>query len=151
MGSPIERPKSALLWGTYGPYHFARLRGFRAASPGDVLPIQLHRRERSARPWGTDRGEVVTIAERPDIPQRELISELRCVLDREQPDVVVSCGYGDPAMRAGALWARRHRKASVLMHESTLADRQRRRWKERAKRELVSRLFDTAICGGVAQ
>src|SRR5688500_16351919 len=109
MGSPIERPKSAVLWATYGPYHLARLRAFRNAHSGEVLPIQIHREERGARPWGSDSDGLITIAERENTPHRETTSTLLEVLNREQPDAVISCGYGHRVMRAAAFWARRNR------------------------------------------
>ncbi len=64
------------------------------------------------------------------------------------PSTVFVPGYYTAPAFAAALWARLHRRRSVLMSETTRADWRRVWWKEWPKRLLVRMLFDYGIAGG---
>jgi glycosyltransferase involved in cell wall biosynthesis len=140
----------ALMHVLFGPYHVARARALLECDDLDVTFIEVAG-SLSTHPWRTD----------PDIPLVRLADgefheysaatlsrRVRAALDSLDPDAVVSCGYGLGVMRAAARWARRHRRASILLHETTRLDRPRQWWREQLKRQVVTRLYDTALCGG---
>ena len=66
------------------------------------------------------------------------------------PEVVLVPGYYTLPAIAAALWAKVHRRASVLMTESTASDHSRVWYKEKVKSLLLSGLFDWAVSGGKA-
>lgn len=65
-----------------------------------------------------------------------------------RPSAVLSPGYYTVPSLTAALWARTHRKRSVLMSETTRDDHRRVWWKELTKRLMVRALFDWGIAGG---
>ena len=67
-----------------------------------------------------------------------------------RPRVVLVPGYYTLPAIAAALWARLHRRASVLMTESTAFDHRRRYVRERFKQALLRTLFSWAVTGGKA-
>ncbi len=69
-------------------------------------------------------------------------------LDALQPEAVLVPGYYTLPAIAAALWARLHRRTSILMTESASNDHVRQAAKERAKGLLLRCLFDWAIAGG---
>ncbi len=71
-------------------------------------------------------------------------------LDELRPEVVLVPGYYTLPAVTAALWARLHRRASVLMTESTAGDHQRTSWKEWLKSRLIRTLFNWAVVGGAA-
>ena len=64
------------------------------------------------------------------------------------PEVVLVPGYYTLPAVAAALWARVHRRASVLMTESTAYDHVRVPWKEMLKGIAIRMLFGWAVAGG---
>ncbi len=64
------------------------------------------------------------------------------------PEVVLVPGYYTLPALAAALWARLHRRKSVLMTESTREDHGRSQAKELAKSLLIRALFGWAVAGG---
>ena len=69
-------------------------------------------------------------------------------LNELNPDCVLVPGYYTAPGLSAALWAKWHRKKSVLMTESTQGDHQRSWSKELFKGALLRSLFDWAIAGG---
>ena len=69
-------------------------------------------------------------------------------LDRLRPELVLVPGYYTAPGLSAALWARLHRKKSVLMTESTQSDHDRVWWKEAFKGALLKTLFNWSIAGG---
>lgn len=65
-----------------------------------------------------------------------------------RPRAVLVPGYYTLHALAAALWARLHRRRSVLMSETTRDDYRRVWWREAPKRLLIWALFDYAIAGG---
>jgi glycosyltransferase involved in cell wall biosynthesis len=69
-------------------------------------------------------------------------------LNELKPSAVLVPGlYALPGFTA-AVWAKVHRKRSVLMSETTFNDHRRVWWRELAKRLLMGALFDYGIAGG---
>ncbi len=66
------------------------------------------------------------------------------------PKVVLVPGYYTLPGITAALWARLHRRSSVLMTESTAFDHKRHFFRELFKRSMLRLLFDWAVTGGKA-
>jgi glycosyltransferase involved in cell wall biosynthesis len=83
-----------------------------------------------------------------DAGQWRLAKALWRRLDALDPEVVLVPGYYTLPSIAAAVWARAHRRKSVLMTESTQDDHRRSALKEMAKSLLVRTLFNWAVAGG---
>ena len=83
-----------------------------------------------------------------DADQQDVSQALKKTLERINPDVVVSVGYGLSVMRAAARWARSHRKGSILCHETTRLDRPRYWPKEVVKGWIIRHYYHAAFVGG---
>ena len=66
------------------------------------------------------------------------------------PSAVMVPGYATLPAISAALWARLHRRTSILMTESSAHDHDRVSWKEKLKSGLIRALFNFAIAGGKA-
>ena len=71
-------------------------------------------------------------------------------LDQLNPRVVLVPGYYTLPGITAALWARLHRRCSVLMTESTAFDHKRQFLRELLKRSVLRTLFNWAVTGGKA-
>ncbi|VVM06494.1 glycosyltransferase family 4 protein [Methylacidimicrobium tartarophylax] len=138
----------------WGPYHLARARALLQVD--GIQPYFLEvARYQTDHLWLRDpeRGvaiETLWSGALQDIPAAKVVRRLKEVLERISPDVVVTCGYGDPVMRAAAAWARKSSRGSLLWHETTRKDRRRWALKEFAKGILVRRLYHAALVSGKA-
>ena len=157
------RCRVAVIWIDWYPYHVARFLGL-AHHPelaGTVTGIELvggvgvHAGLR----FREDLPEELPIATlfpgenwpRERIPGRGQLRLARALWRRLtllDPEVVLVPGYYTLPGLAAALWARLHRRKSVLMTESTREDHGRSRVKELAKALLIRALFGWAVAGG---
>ena len=71
-------------------------------------------------------------------------------LSELNPRVVLVPGYYTLPGIAAALWARLHRRCSVLMTESTAFDHKRQFFRELLKKSVIRTLFNWAVTGGKA-
>jgi 1,2-diacylglycerol 3-alpha-glucosyltransferase len=85
-----------------------------------------------------------------EVSKVELSQKLWRVLSELQPKVILVPGYYTLPGITSALWAKLHRRKSVLMTESTEEDHARSWWKEALKGLLIRSLFDWAVTGGKA-
>lgn len=136
----------------WGPYHEARAHALLEMEGIDPCFLELAPWQKD-HPWlGGRKREipVETLWPGPldSVPRRAGIRRMRHALERISPDVVVTCGYGDPVLRAAASWAIRTCRGSVLLHETTRADRPRWLLKEIVKGILIRRLYHTALVSG---
>ncbi len=143
------RPKVALMWTNFGPYHFARARAL--ARYVDLCSIQFASRE-ALYGWSRLDTDVTLRTVCSGVYEStaawRIAGGLRRELRAASPSALLIPGYSAPAALAAALWGRVHGRRNILMSESTALDRQRRCSREQAKRLLVSGLFDAAIVGG---
>lgn len=150
----------AVIWIDWYPYHVARFRGLDSAEAlrGSVVGLEL------VGGVGVHQG----LKFREDLPQDlrvetllpgaswltsnkwELAKRLWHRLDELNPEIVLVPGYYTLPAIAAALWARVHRRRSVLMTESTAGDHKRTWWKELPKRIALRTLFGWAVTGGRA-
>lgn len=143
--------KIAILFHNLGPYHAARIRALKAHF-NDIVVIELASRE-GTRDWkrpdisGVKR---ITIIEGKyeEIPPKRLINGIKQALDKSGPQCVAVAGYGDPAMRGAAQWARRLGIPTVLFSESQSCDWPRNNIKEYIKRVWIRKYFDAAFASG---
>ena len=148
----------AVIWTDWYAYHLARLRALTEHDRlrGAVVGIEL------VGGCGVHAGFSFRAAERGGLPvvtllpsadwrktlEPRLAVALWRKLDEANPSVVLVPGYHTLPALCAALWARLHRRRSVLMSETTRADHRRVWWKEFVKRQIVRVLFDSAIAGG---
>ncbi len=158
---PVPKPcKAAVIWIDWYAYHVARFRGMHdnPALQGFVQGIELvggigvHQglKFREDLPADLPIETLMPHSSWQDAGQLTLARKLWAALTRIDPAVVLIPGYYTLPAIAAALWAKLHRRAGVLMTESTAEDHVRNNWKEAFKSTLIRNLFDWAICGGEA-
>ena len=150
----------AVIWIDWYPYHVARFIGLQSAPgfAGNVIGIELvggigvHAGLKFREELPDDL-PVLTLMPEADwqrAGQLRLSLKLWKTLSEVDPKVVLVPGYYTLPAIAAALWAKLHRRQSVLMTESTASDHVRVWWKEKLKTLLIRTLFDWAIAGGTA-
>ena len=153
-----RKPRIALIWSRFGPYHAARLAGVYQQARGSARISGIEIAETDAQyDWepsesecGTRRHVVFPGRSYHDLTKKEIGSELLNVLDELSPDVLSINGWAAPEARAALSWAQRAKVRTILMSE-TKEDDSRRWWlKERLKRAYV-RKFNSALVGGTQQ
>jgi 1,2-diacylglycerol 3-alpha-glucosyltransferase len=150
--------RAAVIWIDWYPYHVARFRGLSAAFQGSVVGIELvggvgvHAglKFREDLPADLPIYTLLPGTAWAEASQRELAQRLWRKLDELQPEIVLVPGYYTLPALAAAVWARCHRRTSVLMTESTATDHLRSGWKEWVKGTAMRLLFDWAVTGGTA-
>ena len=152
--------QAVVIWIDWYAYHVARFTGLQSAfgSDGQIVGIEL------VGGVGVHAGLKFREELPADLPVHTLLPEaswsktskvtlsklLWKRLSDLNPQVVLVPGYYNLPALTAALWARRHKRVSVLMTESTAHDHARSSWKEKLKSLLVNRLFDWAVTGGTA-
>lgn len=137
----------AVLWGRFGPYHLARLRGLAevAGTRGfSVLGVEVAQLDHYRwNPVQSENG----VARETLFPGRaydslrpgEIRRKVFAALDRIQPMVVAVNGWAMPEARAALAWVRRTPNArAVIMSETKVDEAPRVFWKEWVKRGIVS-------------
>lgn len=147
----------AIIWIDWYAYHVARFRAIVESCAGmNIHGIELVGRE------GVHRGLLFRESGRENLLIETLLPEESWIgagqfrlarltwrkLGQIDPAVVFVPGYYTAPALAAALWARLHRRRTVLMTESTEQDHNRSAWKESAKSLLIRSLFGWAIAGG---
>ncbi|MDQ1469940.1 MAG: hypothetical protein QOJ99_1420 [Bryobacterales bacterium] len=148
----------ALIWIDWYPYHHARLRALtrHPRIGAGVAGIEMVGRS------GVHKGLTFREAAEPALPVDTLLpasswslyTQARLgfavwkKLSRLNPGTVFVPGYYTVPAFAAAVWARLHRRKTVLMTESTQQDHRRSGCKEAVKSFLIRHLFDYAIAGG---
>ena len=157
------RCRVAVIWIDWYAYHVARFLGL-ANHPelaGSVVGIELvggvgvHAglRFREDRPENLP---ILTLFPGENWPQERMPGRGQLRLARAlwqrlallDPEVVLVPGYYTLPGLLAAVWARLHRRKSVLMTESTREDHGRSRVKELLKSLLIRGLFGWAVAGG---
>lgn len=149
---------TAVIWIDWYAYHVARFRALveHRKLKGQVSGIEL------VGGCGVHAGLTFREDDRVGLPIVSLLPEAdwrsarqgrlaRAVWRRLQqlrPSAVLVPGYYTLPALAAAIWARLHRKRSILMSETTREDYRRLWWKECLKRLIVRTLFDCGIAGG---
>jgi 1,2-diacylglycerol 3-alpha-glucosyltransferase len=151
MGS--DRPRIAILFVNYGPYHLARVRALMNRPQFDPYFIELAEAQK-VYPWTADKRDLgerlITLAHQSyeSCSSRQIARNVASMLDALQPAAVVIAGYRELPMRAAARWARRNGRGVVVFSESTPWDHPRRWWLEHIKRSWIRRYVDAAVVGG---
>lgn len=150
--------RAVVIWIDWYAYHVARFRGLLSAPElaGHTVGIELvggvgvHAGLKFRQPLPSDL-PIETLL--PDANWQSankwgLARALWAKLNTLQPKAVLVPGYYTLPAIAAALWARVHRRTSILMTESASYDHVRNAAKERAKGLLLRCLFDWAVAGG---
>lgn len=155
-----RRCRAAVLWIDWYAYHLARFRGLQAAfgANGEVVGVELVGGVGVHAGLTFREGLPTTLPVHTLFPGAGWAETGKLALARAvwrklgelDPELVLVPGYYNLPAVAAALWARLHRRRSVLMTESTAFDHTRRGWKELLKGALLRLLFDAAVTGGSA-
>jgi 1,2-diacylglycerol 3-alpha-glucosyltransferase len=154
---PVDsRPRVAVLFSRFGPYHLARLRGASAAlerAGGQLAAIAVAGTDR-VYDWHPVHAPATypSAVLFPDsayeqIHPRDLVHRLRARLDAFDPVAVALPGWSFVEAKAGLAWCRANGRAAILMTESARGDHFRLWPREIAKQVLV-RKFHAALVGG---
>ncbi|MBB6143674.1 glycosyltransferase involved in cell wall biosynthesis [Silvibacterium bohemicum] len=149
-----------VLWIDWYPYHVARFKGLQAAFGvnGKVRGIELvggigvHAglKFREELPPGLPVDTLLPERSWQEASKLALAFAVWRKLQELGPEMVLVPGYYTLPAIAAAVWAKAHRRTSVLMTESGAADHVRTAWKEKAKSILIRTLFDWMVAGGAA-
>ncbi|BAU11424.1 glycosyltransferase [Leptolyngbya sp. NIES-3755] len=154
-----EQLKIAILFSSYGPYHFARVNRFHALcteSGMQCVGIELARADADyaweATVEQSDCPFVTVIQDQPlqSVKVSRLVPSVCSVLSKVNPDVVAIAGYFQPGMLAALGWSRWHRKPAILLSASKEDDAPRQGLKEQIKQHLVN-YYQAALVGGQPQ
>jgi 1,2-diacylglycerol 3-alpha-glucosyltransferase len=149
---------TTVIWIDWYSYHVSRFRALSEhhALKGQVTGIELiggcgvHSglKFRDADREGLAISSLLPAADWENAGQIHLARAVWKKLQQLKPSAVLVPGYYTLPALTAALWARVHRKRSVLMSETTQGDYPRVWCKELPKRILVQSLFDYGIAGG---
>ena len=150
----------AVIWIDWYAYHVARFTGLNSTPSlaGRVAGLELVSgagvhpglRFREDLPEGLAIETLMPGVSWTDAGKLRLAILLWKRLNVLRPRVVLIPGYYTLPAIAAALWARLHRRCSVLMSESTAFDHPRQPMREMVKRTMLRLLFDWAVTGGKA-
>jgi glycosyltransferase involved in cell wall biosynthesis len=143
------RPRVAVLFHRFGPYHLARLEA--AARHLAIEGVELSATDRTYA-WNSTDGRQsfprhVISSDIDKEPIGQLIAHIGKVLGALRPDAVAVPGWSHRGALTVLEWCARSQTPTVLMSDSTVWDEIRRPWKEAVKRRVVS-LFGSALVGG---
>ncbi len=149
---PPRKPRVAILFERFGPYHVARLNA--AAREVDLVGIEMTARDQTYA-WddtaGTERFERHAVcADDTEATLPHAALRLSRLLADAAPDAVAIPGWSHPLALAALAWCRRSGTTAILMSDSTANDAPRTVIAEAVKRWLVAR-FDTALVAGQPQ
>jgi 1,2-diacylglycerol 3-alpha-glucosyltransferase len=151
-GLPKE-PRVAVLFQRFGPYHHARLNA--AGKLMRVFGVEACGMDNTYT-WDKLEGAAaftrITLTERQADNwrwKRELDREMRRVLEKIKPDVVVVPGWSSTHALSALAWCGETGTPAIMMSESTAWDEKRSAWKEWVKRRLVN-LCSAGLVGGRA-
>jgi len=120
-----------LLCHSIGPYHAARYRALaELIGKTEIVVLELSRSQKKY-PWSqTERCHLPTVKSLfniplEEVPAREQAKAVSTTLNELRPDVVVSVGYSDAAMRTAARWARRNNAVSIMLTDTWRGDKRR--------------------------
>lgn len=145
------KPRVALIWANFGPYHLARANAL--GSLCELWPIEMAAVQRHYG-WQADRNgfnppvRTLTPGAYEDQSPLRLAAALYRILDELQPEIVLIPGWSELWALTAALWVRLRRRRAILMSDSTFEDRPRSQWRERFKSRLLRQVADAASVGG---
>jgi 1,2-diacylglycerol 3-alpha-glucosyltransferase len=147
------RPSVAVLFHRIGPYHLARLLAVGARCAFTAIELSA---VDDTYAWSQVKGAPnftrLTLFE-GDADHRTRTEVQRGVNDaltEADPQVVAIPGWSHAGALSALLWCLRNARPAVLMSESAMRDKARRRAREAFKRRVV-RLFGSAFVGGAPQ
>ena len=151
--------KIAVLFSSYGPYHFARINATAlnlSKMRWNISGIELSRNQ-IEYPWMTEvldqNFPVISIFTSENLEETNLLVllyRLRLVLSALNPDVVIVSGYFRVSMLFALAWGKIFRKKVLLFSESTEIDSKRNPFKELIKKGILSS-YSSALVGGQPQ
>lgn len=142
------RPRIAVLFDKFGPYHIARLAGAMPHAEIFALEGAPHRRvydwDASPVPDGMRHVAVAEAAGDEGDPTR-IAARLDRLLGEWRPDAIAIPGWSNMIALAALRWAWRRGVPAICMSETNAWDFARRHGVERAKRAIV-RHYDAGLC-----
>ena len=149
LSTKTIKPKIAVLFDNFGPYHIARLKAL--AKQFQLLAIE-QRSQSQEYLWRASEkvpfNRVLVLKEKNnDVPRHKEQALLNERLDEFNPNVVVVPGWASRQAVSGLAWAKANCVPAVVMSDSQEIDSTRSRWKEWVKSRLVG-LFSAGLVGG---
>jgi glycosyltransferase involved in cell wall biosynthesis len=150
---PPTKPRVAVLFRRFGPYHHARLNA--AGKLLDISGLEACGVD-DTYAWEKVKGagafDRITLTERQledRAWKRELRQQIWGALDRIRPQVVAIPGWSFTDALSALAWCAHTGTPTLVMSESTESDEPRTRWKEWIKRRLVG-MCSAALAGGTS-
>ncbi len=157
---PSSRCQVVVLWIDWYAYHVARFVGLQSAfgTSGEIVGIEMvggvgvhdGLKFRESLPAELPVETLFPNSNWKDVDKVALSRAVWNKLTELDPEVVLVPGYYTLPAITAAVWARKHKRVSVLMTESTEQDHARSFWKEKLKSVLIRKLFGWAVTGGAA-
>lgn len=125
----MENKVTCVMNYSIGPYHQARFMAIQKIFQNNILFVELASKDKIYQ-WNSRAKEsnAVTLfpyKEFSTISVKEMVKSVNHLLNRIQPDVIVSVSYASAAMRAATIWARRNKAVSICLSSSWKADKPR--------------------------
>ncbi|PSB04085.1 glycosyltransferase family 4 protein [Merismopedia glauca] len=148
--------KIAALTPVSGPYVVARYAAFAAKFPDISLFLVELGQTSATYPWKhpdfIPPYQRIILSEQPlehqSIPS--LFQSITQTLDQIEPELIILCGYAEPAMFSAMLWSLWHQKPAVLL-SATKEDDARRFWLSETIKGGILKLYKAALVGGKPQ
>jgi 1,2-diacylglycerol 3-alpha-glucosyltransferase len=148
--------KIAALTPVSGPYVVARYAAFAANFPEISLFLVELGQTSAIYPWKhpdlTPPYQRVILSEEP-LENQSLLNLFKSIaqaLDRIQPDLIILCGYAEPAMFSAMLWSLWHQKPALLL-SATKEDDTSRFWLNETIKTGMLKVYKAALVGGKPQ
>ncbi|MCW0220240.1 MAG: glycosyltransferase family 4 protein, partial [Prosthecobacter sp.] len=144
------KPRILLGFVSYGPYHHARLRACIEMNPNwQVLGWELSSSQLEYGWQHRDSECLHTVTTTPleSFGTLQWLIQVWQDLNNLQPMACVIAGYSHPGMLAAFLWCRFHRRAVVIMSDSTENNSPRWQIVEWIKSKIL-RMYDSALVAG---
>lgn len=143
--------KLAIIFDSFGPYHYARLNA--VAKIKETIGIELFGKSYDYawiyKPKQVLFSHFTLFPDRnsKDVKTFELRDSINSILAKTNPDVIAINGYSEKSARIALKWCLINSKKTILMSDSTKFDFKRKLIKEYIKSKIV-RIYSSAIVGG---
>lgn len=152
----MKKPRVAVMFARFGPYHLARLKGAHEALSrigAELAGIAVAGSDNTyawapvANPETFRCTVLFPHVSYQEIDESDLERRLHQHLDELDPVAVALPGWAFVEARSGLKWCRAHQRAAVLMSESSQRDHFRL-WPREIAKQILVRRFHAALVGG---
>lgn len=148
------KPKVAVIFRKFGPYHLARL--YAASKLLDITAIEISSLDQTYDWLSVDTHEnlekVTLFTDNADTKgPKEIIRHTIKALDQKNPDAVAIPGWDEAVAIAAMIWCRKTSKPSIVMADSTFDDRPRKPWQEKLKSRILQQNSAALVAGSATR